>query len=109
MMNKKTINTLLAGAVAVATLGLAQTVRAEESAMAPSADKEKCYGVVKAGKNDCGSADKAHACAGHASVDASGQEWIALPKGICEKLAGGSIEPIAAAAPADAPAEGQAE
>ncbi len=103
MTSKKTINTLLAGAVAVATLGMAQTAKAED------ADKEKCYGVVKAGKNDCGSADKAHACAGHASVDASGQEWVALPKGVCEKLANGSLEPVAAAAPAETPAEAPAE
>lgn len=87
-MKTKTLNTLLAGAVAVSTLGAAS------AANAMSKDKEKCYGVVKAGKNGCGSADKAHGCAGLATVDASGVEWIALPKGTCEKLAGGSLTPI---------------
>lgn len=55
--------------------------------------KEKCYGVVEAGHNDCGSADKSHSCMGQASVDGSGQEWVAVPKGLCDKLVGGSTEP----------------
>lgn len=91
MNSKKTLNTLLAGAVAVSTMG---TMAAVNSANAMGKDKEKCYGVVKAGKNACGSADKAHGCAGQATVDGSGVEWISLPKGTCEKLVGGSLEPI---------------
>ena len=90
MSSKKTLHTLLAGAVAVTALGTAATA----AQAAPGAGKEKCYGVVKAGKNGCGSADKAHGCAGQATVDASGVEWISLPTGTCEKLAGGSLEPV---------------
>jgi uncharacterized membrane protein len=52
-------------------------------------DMEKCYGVVKAGKNDC--AGPAHACAGQAKVNAGGKEWINVPKGTCERLTGGSL------------------
>ncbi len=58
---------------------------------ASAADKpemEKCYGVAKAGKNDC--AGKAHACAGQAKADGSGGEFISVPKGTCEKLVNGS-------------------
>lgn len=91
MNNKKTLNTLLAGAVAVSALGLAST-----SVRAMDENQEKCYGVVKAGMNGCGAADKSHGCAGMAKEDASGVEWVALPKGTCEKLAGGSVEPILA-------------
>ncbi len=88
MNTKKTLNTVLAGAAAVAALGLASTAsHAEEKA------KEKCYGVVKAGQNGCGSADKAHGCAAQATVDGSGAEWIKVPAGLCEKLVGGSLEP----------------
>lgn len=54
-------------------------------------DMEKCYGVAKAGKNDCAGA--AHACAGQAKVDAGGKEFIALPKGTCARLTGGSLTP----------------
>jgi len=55
---------------------------------ADKADQEKCYGVPKAGKNDCAGA--AHSCAGQSSMDAGPKEWITVPKGTCAKLAGGS-------------------
>lgn len=89
MTNKKAINTILAGAVALAAMGAASSVHA----MGTEPGTEKCYGVVKAGMNACASADKAHNCAGMAKEDASGVEWIAVPEGVCAKLAGGSLEP----------------
>ena len=52
-------------------------------------DMEKCYGVAKAGKNDC--AGPAHACAGQSKMNAGGKEWISVPKGTCERLSGGSL------------------
>jgi uncharacterized membrane protein len=70
---------LTLGAAAFATPALA----------ADKADMEKCYGVVKAGKNDC--AGPAHACAGQAKVDSGGKEFVTLPKGTCTRLAGGSL------------------
>lgn len=87
-MSSKTMNTLLAGAVALTIAGAASTADAGNHK-----DKEKCYGVVKAGHNDCGNAAKTHSCAGYAEVDADGGEWLALPKGVCEKLVGGSLAP----------------
>ena len=95
MVSKKALNTLLAGAVAFTVVGMATPADAAKG-------KEKCYGVVKAGHNDCGNAAGTHSCAGQAEVDRDGGEWLALPKGVCEKLAGGSLEPIA---PADAMAK----
>ena len=85
-MNKKTLNTLLAGAVALTMAGAATMAQAEEG-------QEKCYGVVKAGMNDCGAADKSHACAGQATTDGSASEWVYVPAGLCAKLANGSTEP----------------
>ena len=60
------------------------------SAPALSADaaKEKCYGVAKAGQNDC--AANGHSCAGQAKVDNDPGEWKFVPKGECEKM-GGSL------------------
>ena len=86
MTKKLVTSAVLAGAVALAVAGFTAT-------SANAADNEKCYGVVKAGKNDCGNASKSHSCAGHATVDAAGDEWVSVPKGLCEKLAGGSLEP----------------
>jgi uncharacterized membrane protein len=50
---------------------------------------EKCYGVAKAGKNDCAGA--AHACAGQSKTNAGAKEFIKLPKGTCERVVGGSL------------------
>ncbi len=96
--SKTALNTLIAGAFAATmTLG-ASAANAEETAV----QHEKCYGVVKAGKNDCGNANGSHSCAGMAATDAEAGEWINLPKGICERLAGGSLEPAADHADDDA-------
>lgn len=54
---------------------------------------EKCYGVAKAGMNDCASADGSHSCAGQAAADGDSGEWVYLPKGSCEKIVGGSPQP----------------
>jgi uncharacterized membrane protein len=70
------------------TLGAA-TFATTPTFAADKADMEKCYGVAKAGKNDCAGA--AHSCAGQSKLDAQGKDWISLPKGTCERLTGGSL------------------
>ena len=52
-------------------------------------DKVKCYGIAKAGKNDCATAS--HACAGSAKADNDPAEWKYAPKADCEKQ-GGKLE-----------------
>ncbi len=51
---------------------------------------EKCYGVVKAGKNDCQT--NTSACAGTSTKDGQKDAWIYLPKGSCDKIVGGSTK-----------------
>jgi len=63
------------------------------SGVAPAADNEKCYGIAKAGKNDCQTAT--HSCAGTSTTDADAASWIYVPTGTCQKLAGGSLQPKA--------------
>jgi uncharacterized membrane protein len=50
---------------------------------------EKCYGVAKAGKNDCQTAHSS--CAGTSKKDQQADAWISVPKGVCEKLVGGKL------------------
>lgn len=78
---------LLATAMGAAVVSYAGTT------LAAKGEKEKCYGVVKAGKNDCGNATGTHSCAGQAPKDNDPSEWVLVPKGLCDKLAGGSTEP----------------
>lgn len=59
-------------------------------AHAASQDMEKCQGVVKAGKNDCGTSK--HSCAGQATKDGDPEEWVLVPKGTCDKLVGGKVK-----------------
>ncbi len=63
---------------------------ADTVSTATKAGMEKCTGIVKAGKNDCGNSE--HACAGQAKTDADADEWVYLPKGTCEKIPGGKVK-----------------
>jgi uncharacterized membrane protein len=81
-MNAKTA--LLAAA-------LGSLVMAGAQAMGPDEKSEKCFGIAKAGKNDC--AANGHGCAGQAKADGDKKEWISVPKGTCDKIVGGSTTP----------------
>lgn len=50
---------------------------------------EKCFGVAKAGKNDCQTASSS--CAGTSKKDAQPDAWLSLPNGTCEKIVGGKL------------------
>ena len=62
---------------------------------AAAGDKEKCYGIAKAGQNDSASTTGVHSCAGQSKVDKSPDEWKYVAKGTCEKE-GGKLKPSAA-------------
>jgi uncharacterized membrane protein len=54
-------------------------------------DMEKCFGVAKAGKNDCSSNKSAHSCAGQATKNNDPMDFVAVPKGTCDKISGGQL------------------
>ena len=58
---------------------------------ATAQEMEKCYGVAKAGKNDC-AAGPGTTCAGTSTIDSQSNAWILVPAGTCEKLTNGSLE-----------------
>jgi uncharacterized membrane protein len=70
--------------IAAAAASLLSTMLVATPAAAQ--DKEKCYGIAKAGQNDCGTAR--HSCAGKAAKDNAPDEWKYVPKGTCEKIGG---------------------
>ena len=82
--NEKILQAALASLLA---LGLAQPAQAEDK----GGDKEKCYGIAKAGQNDCGTAQ--HSCAGKAKKDSVPDDWKYVAKGTCEKLGGKTKAP----------------
>ncbi len=90
-MNTTTLT--LAAAVAAA-IGLGSVAMAQTGPAAkPGFQNEKCYGIAKAGKNDCQTASSS--CAGTSKRDAQGDAWIYVPAGACGKINGGSTAPKA--------------
>lgn len=58
------------------------------SAEAQAQGKEKCYGVAKAGQNDCANLSGTHSCAGQAKTDMDPAEWKYVPAGSCKGMKG---------------------
>jgi len=86
MKQPTTIQAAVAGLLA---LGLAASVSAAPAA--PDASKDKCYGVAKAGQNDCAAGK--HACAGQSTADNDPISWKYVAKGTCEKIGGKTTAP----------------
>ena len=82
MKNRTLINSALSGLLA---LGISSV-----ALQANAAEMEKCYGVAKAGKNDCQTSNSS--CAGTSKSDGQKDAWVLVPAGTCEKLVGGNLE-----------------
>jgi uncharacterized membrane protein len=72
--------------IAAAAATLLSTSFMATPAMAQA--KEKCYGIAKAGQNDCGNLAKTHSCAGQSKVDFDKGEWKYVPAGTCASMKG---------------------
>ena len=83
---------VISSAIAAILIAVQQTTHVlPGSGKSFTLDRERCYGVVRAGKNDCGTAK--HACAGRAARDAQSDEWLMLPAGTCDRIVGGTVKP----------------
>lgn len=89
--DKQLIASLFAGIVAIGLMTLSASVRADDAQV-----MEKCFGVVKTGQNDC---DTDNGQCAPSVIDASPNDWIYLPKGICDKIVGGMTTPSGAPMP----------
>ena len=70
-----------------AALSAALLLATQAQAQGPAT--EKCYGIAKAGKNDCQTATSS--CAGTSKKDHEASAWLSVPKGTCAKIVGGSL------------------
>jgi uncharacterized membrane protein len=87
MNHQSTIQAALAGILA---LGVASAAFAQP--VTPQPGQEKCFGIAKAGQNDCGTGK--HACAGlGAKTDKDPAEWKYVAKGTCEQVGGKTAAP----------------
>lgn len=87
-MNKRDF--LIRSAV-TSLLAVGATTFGTQAMAAEKADMEKCYGIAKAGKNDCSVKESSHACAGQSMKDKAADAFVLVPKGTCEKIAGGNL------------------
>ncbi len=88
-MNKRQV--LRTAVASVITMGVAAA--GSVPAMAAKPGMEKCYGIAKAGKNDCASKTAGHACAGQSTKNGDKSAFLVVPKGTCDRIVGGSTTP----------------
>jgi len=82
---------LIAAAAATLLAGLMAAAPAEAQQPA-KAEKEKCYGIAKAGQNDCANLTGTHSCAGQSRTSDDPAEWKYVPKGTCKTMKGLTTE-----------------
>jgi uncharacterized membrane protein len=86
-MNKRLfITTALAAAISTPLL------LAQKPVPAPAWKAEKCYGIAKAGANDCASTGN-NSCGGTSKINGDPNAWIYVPAGYCQRIVGGSTTP----------------
>ena len=83
---------LIASAVAAALSLPLGTDAQNGPAPKPKFESEKCYGIAKAGKNDCASAGN-NSCGGSSKLNSDPKAWIYVPAGYCDRIVGGSLQP----------------
>lgn len=83
MKIKKIVNTAMVAAIVAGMHSLV---------LANGPEMEKCYGVVKAGKNDCATKG-GNSCAAQVKQNNDPNAWIFMPKGTCSKIVGGKPAP----------------
>jgi uncharacterized membrane protein len=85
-MNKR--QALIAAALATVCAATVGTASA-----ADKKDQEKCYGIAKAGQNDCAAPNGSHSCSGQSKMDNGPADWKYVAKGTCEKAGGKTMPP----------------
>jgi len=80
---------ITAAIAALTSGGILASPTAQAAGAVVCAEQERCYGIAKAGKNDC--ATSSSACSGSAKQDNLKDAWIYVPKGTCQKVAGGML------------------
>ena len=78
---------LASGLAAALALGLVAQAQADDKT-----PKEKCFGIAKAGQNDCSNLSGSHSCAGQSKADSAADDWKYVNKGSCKAAGGLSTE-----------------
>jgi uncharacterized membrane protein len=88
MNQRQVVSSAIASAVALGLVGQA----AAQDMSKDKGGKEKCFGIAKAGANDCANLSGSHACAGMAKADKVPDDWTYVAKGTCKDMKGMTAE-----------------
>ena len=86
-MNQRALIAAAAASVLMSTVAFAAS-----HAASPAEAKEKCFGIAKAGQNDCANLSGSHSCAGQSKLSDDKGEWKYVVKGTCASMKGMSME-----------------
>lgn len=84
------IASALAAAVSAPALYAAMSATPTQQ---PAFKAEKCYGIAKAGKNDCAATGN-NSCAGTSKLNGDPKAWIYVAEGYCERIVNGTLKPM---------------
>ena len=93
MNQRQVVSSALASVFA---LGLTGQAAAQDMGK-DAGSKEKCFGIAKAGQNDCANLSGTHSCAGQTKVDMGPDDWKYVAKGTCKSMKGMTAEEVKAA------------
>lgn len=99
IMSKKLIEQAIQAVLAIGLISVVGTVNAAEQTTTQQSSQmmgdikgmEKCYGIAKAGMNDCSAVG--NGCAGESKINNDKTTWIMVPEGTCKKIVGSSLKP----------------
>ena len=86
MNTRHIVSSAIASAFTLGLIGHAAAADKMESG------KEKCYGIAKAGANDCANLSGSHSCAGQAKAEMAPEDWKYVAKGTCKDMKGLSAD-----------------
>jgi uncharacterized membrane protein len=90
IMRSAIAGVLALGGLAVAGQGIADDMKMGMGKPVMKPGYEKCFGIARAGMNDCAGKGAPHACAGQATMDRDTHDFVYLPAGSCGKISGGT-------------------
>ena len=92
MNHRLVVSSALASVLSLGLIGAASAQPAKD----PGKSHEKCYGVSKAGQNDCANVAGTHSCAGQSKADMSLDDWKYVAAGTCGAMKGKTADEVKA-------------
>ena len=97
MNHRLAVSSALASVLSLGLVAQAAAQMPMGPAKDPGASHERCFGVAKAGQNDCANLSGTHSCAGQTKADNAVEDWKYVAKGTCKDMKGMTADEAKAA------------